>query len=102
MYPSDQLYKVCPKTPEISAMRRIIPYVLAAVIGFGAGHISSCNGKYSFKEKEGKEYLCKKGTGQCEQLTEDFQLGSLEYRLDGIKKQILGLELVENGQRYQR
>jgi len=83
-------------------MRRIIPLVLAAAIGFGIGSISSCNGKYSLNEKQGKEYLCKKSIGQCEQITEDFQLGSLEYRLDGIKRQVLGLGLVENAEQYKR
>ena len=83
-------------------IKKLAPLVLAAAIGFAAGSISSCNGKYALKKEAGKEYLCKKATKQCEQITADFQLGSLEYRLDGIKKQVIGLGAVENVQQYQR
>jgi len=83
-------------------MNRIVPYLIAAALGFGLGAVSSCNGKYTVKSKEGIDYLCKKQTGQCEKITENFQLGDLEYRLDGLKAEILGLRLMENAGGYSR
>jgi len=75
---------------------KILPYVLAAAIGFGIGNIHSCNSKYEVKNEKGRSYLCIKSTNQCERITDDFQLGSLEYRLDGIKREVAGLGLIEN------
>ena len=83
-------------------MSKLVPYVIAAVIGFGLGNISSCNSRYKLRSEKGIDYLCKKQTGQCEQVTEDFQLGNLEYRLDGIKKQVLGIGMIENGYKRDR
>jgi len=83
-------------------MNKLVPYAIALAIGFGLGNISSCNSRYKLKSGKGIDYLCKKQTGQCEEITEDFQLGNLEYRLDGIKRQVLGLGLMENAGKYSR
>jgi len=69
-------------------MKKIIPFVIAAAIGFGIGTLSFCDRSYKLEEIAGKEYLCKRATKQCEIITDDFQLGSLEYRIEGIKKEM--------------
>jgi hypothetical protein len=70
-------------------MKKLIPYIVAVAIGFGAGMLAYYDGSYKIKDDEGKHYLCEKAEGKCEQITNDFQLGSLEYRIDGIKKQMV-------------
>jgi len=67
-------------------MKKIIPFVAAAAIGFGAGTLLSYDSEYRIKRDEESAYLCSKKTGQCEIITEDFQLGSLEHRIEGLKK----------------
>ncbi len=68
-------------------MKKIIPFVVAAGLGFGAGMLTMYDSQYRIKREADKAYLCSRKTEQCEAITGDFQLGSLEYRLEGIKKE---------------
>ena len=69
-------------------MKKIIPYIMAAAIGFGAASLAFYDKDYRVKESEGRHYLCKKSAKLCEPITDDFQLGSLEYRLEGVEREI--------------
>jgi hypothetical protein len=75
-------------------MNKLIPYVVAVAIGLGAGMLASYDSSYKIKDEAGKHYLCKKSEDKCEPITDDFQLGSLEYRIDGIKKQMVENERI--------
>ncbi len=69
-------------------MKKIIPYIMAAAIGFGAAALAFHDREYHVKEAEGIHYLCKKSANLCEPISNDFQLGSLEYRLEGVEREI--------------
>lgn len=67
-------------------MKRIFPFLAAAAIGMSIGSMVAYDSTYKVERIGNEAYLCNKETDQCEIITEDFQLGSLEYRLDGIKR----------------
>jgi len=69
-------------------MKKIVPFLVASAIGFGAGYLLDYDRKYGIERIEGKAYLCNKQLKQCESITEEFQLGSLEYRIEGIKEEM--------------
>ncbi|MEM4336924.1 MAG: hypothetical protein QXG86_02885 [Candidatus Woesearchaeota archaeon] len=69
-------------------MKKTVPYVVATVIGFYAGFYTNADHQYKIVREKGQAYLYDKKNQKKEPITDNFQLGNLEYRIEGIKKEI--------------
>jgi len=69
-------------------MRKLIPYVVALALGFGAGMYVGSDFQYKVEREKNQPFLYNRKTHEKQLITSDFQLGTLEYRVEGIKKEI--------------
>jgi len=69
-------------------MRKIIPYVVALALGFGAGMYVGSDFQYKVEREKSQPFLYNRKTHEKQLITSDFQLGNLEYRIEGIKAEI--------------
>lgn len=76
-------------------MKKLIAYIAVLGLGAGIGMYVGSDFQYKVTREDGKPFLYNRKTSEKQPITENFQLGSLEYRIEGIKAEIAKIKEFE-------
>ena len=73
-------------------MRKLIPYVVVFALGIGTGMYIGSDSQYKITRENSQPFLYNRKTSEKQPITDNFQLGTLDYRIEGIKAEISKLQ----------